>query len=368
MLYLIFLIATISVMNGAKYQSLAGFIHSDFGFPIHKIALLFSLSNICGLIFGLVILGLPYVRARVFIFGKFLYLVQILIITITILFQKYFSAMIIQRILEGVVFSFIMNFYPVAISNLVQKKQREVLLCFWGLVYAAGFSLSNGLALIKIPAEYIYYMPAVSLTILLMLYNNKIISYANEYDNMCTHPAKTNKQISRRLIFISIPFFLFTMLYNNFIFSFSKHQGQNFELFWFMMLNGVGIIISNIIISLRVFNSTRYLLVLVIFSAFVVPFLNIDSVYFSGFFLFNLGLIEGVIFGYFINHFSTQEVSLVKASYLVSGSLGATIGPLVNINYGSLSIFTSIIFLSALISLFCLSLEEMRRMNLTEGS
>lgn len=51
-------------MNGAKYQSLSNYLHLTYGYPTREVAFLFSLSNLCGLAFGLMILSLPSVREK----------------------------------------------------------------------------------------------------------------------------------------------------------------------------------------------------------------------------------------------------------------------------------------------------------------
>lgn len=363
----IFTVGILAVMNGAKYQSMNHYLHLTYGYPMSEVALLFSLSNLCGLTFGLLMLSWPAVRAKFSQLHLAVLTLQATAYILSLLYRDVYAMMLIQRVLEGFVFAYIMNFYPVALTRSTKSDRTEIVMCMWGLVYALGFAFSNGIATLPIQDEITFNLPSIMLFVFLLVFNKRVIQAINEGDQTGQVVKKISLLVIAKIGMVAIPFFLFTLVYNNFLFTYTSERHLNNPLYWMMLINGAGIIISNLLISSRKLNSTFYL-------AFLIVGLWAQSILFSPSALFAaaavifvLGLIEGVVFGFFVRHFATSDFDLVKAGYLVSGSLGATLGPLFSLHFGNRSSLLTALFLTAFISLILLNETTKRSVKLCSG-
>lgn len=347
----IFITAILAVMNGAKYQSLSNYLHLAYGYPTHEVAFLFSLSNLCGLTFGLVMLSIPSVREMLSRLHIMVLILQAAAFALNYFCRDNYSAMLIQRVLEGCVFAYIMNFYPVALTRYTRPDRTELIMCMWGLVYALGFAFSNGIAALNIPDAVAFNIPSLMLFVCLLIVNKKIMRPVSINGAGEGSVKKPQVSVLGKIGLVAVPFFLFTFVYNNFIFTYSLANPGSNHLYWMMLVNGAGIILSNALVSSGRISATLYLAFLIAVLWLQTQFSSAASLPAAAGIILVLGLIEGVVFGFFTRHFTVGDFDLVKAGYLVSGSLGATLGPLLPLSFGTTSFPVSALFLT---SVFCL--------------
>lgn len=354
-------------MNGAKYQSLSNYLHLTFGYPTREVAFLFSLSNLCGLIFGLIMLSLPVVRIKFSRLHVTVLGLQATAYGISFFYRDVYAAMLLQRVFEGFVFAYIMNFYPVALTRISHRSRAELLMCMWGLVYALGFAFSNGIASFYIPDSVAFNLPSIMLFGCLLLFNQRIMLTVKTADPAIMEIRKPSLFLLGRIGLVAVPFFLFTFIYNNFLFTYSLAYQDSNPLYWMMLVNGAGIILSNTLISTGKISATLYLVSLVIVLWVQALFSPPDGLTAAASIMLVLGLIEGVVFGFFIKHFIAEDFDLVKAGYLVSGSLGATLGPIFGLHFGHADTPLSLLFLASIACLFILNESSRKRTRLKTG-
>ncbi|QZX97634.1 hypothetical protein K6R05_18505 (plasmid) [Pantoea alfalfae] len=359
MLAAIFLTGILAVLNGAKYQSLSNYLHLTYGYPTHEIAFLFSLSNLCGLTFGFLMLSFPSIRNKFSGLHIAVLLFQAIAYGLSLFFRDVYSIMLLQRMLEGFVFAFIMNFYPVALTRNSPHDKTELIMCMWGLVYALGFAFSNSLASLPIPHALAYNLPSLMLIACLIMFNRRVMLSVKSGHLGASPIMKPSLSVLTKIGMVAIPFFLFTFIYNSFLFTYSSNHPTGSPLSWMMLVNGAGILFTNALISSGKVNATFFLLFIVAALWFQLSVFSNSSLPASTSIVFILGMMEGVIFGFFVRHFMRADFDLVKAGYLVSGSLGATLGPLFPLYLGKLTPSLSVLFLAACISL--LTLNEISR-------
>ncbi|CCG86213.1 hypothetical protein [Erwinia piriflorinigrans] len=367
MLPAIFITAILAVMNGAKYQSLSNYLHLTYGYHTREVAFIFSLSNLCGLAFGLMMLSFPSVREKLFRLHVIVLIFQVTAFVISYFYRDIYVAMLLQRVLEGFVFAYIMNFYPVALTRYARQDKTELVMCMWGLVYALGFAFSNGIAACDIPDSFAFNMPSLMLFACLLIVNRKIMQSVKVNNSAAGNARKPQIVILGKIGLIAIPFFLFTFVYNNFLFSYSLANPKSNPLYWMMMVNGAGIILSNILVSSGRINATFYFALLIVVLWLQTIFSSTSGLTAAAGIILVLGLIEGVVFGFFIRHFASEEFDLVKAGYLVSGSLGATLGPLLPLHFGTASLPVTALFLASVICLLVLNGSRNRTSRLSKG-
>lgn len=356
-----------AVMNGAKYQSLSNYLHLTYGYPTREVAFLFSLSNLCGLAFGLVMLSLPSIREKLSRLHVVVLVFQAAAFTLNFLYRDVYTVMILQRILEGFVFAYIMNFYPVALTRFSHPQKTELVMCMWGLVYAIGFAFSNGIAAFNIPDSIAFNLPSLMLFACLLFVNRKIMLSVRINDADVGRGKRPQMIILGKIGLVAIPFFLFTFIYNNFLFAYSLVNPENNPLYWMMLVNGTSIILSNALVSSGRLNATFYLACLIAVLWIQTQFFSISNLPAAAGVILVLGLIEGVVFGFFIRHFAPGDYDLVKAGYLVSGSLGATLGPLLPLHFGIASLPVSALFLTSVMCLLALNVSRKRSSRLSMG-
>lgn len=354
-------------MNGAKYQSLSNYLHLTYGYPTREVAFLFSLSNLCGLAFGLMILSLPSVREKLSRLHVIVLVFQAMSFLISYSYRDVYAAMLFQRVLEGFVFAYIMNFYPVALARYARQDKAELVMCMWGLVYALGFAFSNGLAAFDIPESVAFNLPSLMLFACLLIVNRKIIQSVRVNNSAAEKLRKRQVVILGKIGLVAVPFFLFTFVYNNFLFSYSLANPESNHLYWMMLVNGAGIILSNVLVSSGRINATLYLALLIVVLWLQTIFSSTSGLTAAAGIILVLGLIEGVVFGFFIRHFASGEFDLVKAGYLVSGSLGATLGPLLPLHFGIASLPVTTLFLASVICLLALNGSRNRSSRMSSG-
>lgn len=363
----IFITAIMAVMNGAKYQSLSNYLHQVYGYPTHEVAFLFSLSNLCGLAFGLVMLSIPSVREKLSKLHVMVLIFQAAAFTLNYFFRDFYAAMLFQRVLEGFVFAYIMNFYPVALTRYARPDRTELVMCMWGLVYALGFAFSNGIAAFNIPDSVAFNVPSLMLFACLLVVNRKIMLPVSIINAPTGDVKRPQMMILGKIGLVAVPFFLFTFVYNNFLFTYSLANQDSNPLYWMMLVNGAGIILSNALVSSGRINATFYLALLIAVLWLQTQFSSTGSLPAAAGIILVLGLIEGVIFGFFIRHFASGDFDLVKAGYLVSGSLGATLGPLLPLHFGTTSFPVSALFLTSVVCLLTLNVFKKRSSSLSTG-
>ncbi|PIF06758.1 hypothetical protein SAMN06273570_5254 [Candidatus Pantoea floridensis] len=356
-----------AVMNGAKYQSLSNYLHLTYGYPTREVAFLFSLSNLCGLTFGLIMLSIPSVREKLSRLHVMVLLFQASAFALNYFYRDVYGAMILQRVLEGFVFAYIMNFYPVALTRFSRPEKAELVMCMWGLVYALGFAFSNGIAALNIPDAIAFNMPSLMLFACLLFVNKKIMLSVRINNAAAGSVGRPQMIILGKIGLVAVPFFLFTFVYNNFLFAYSLANPQSNPLYWMMLVNGAGILLSNALVSSGRLNATFYLALLIVVLWIQTQFSSTGSLPAAAGVILVLGLIEGVVFGFFIRHFASGDFDLVKAGYLVSGSLGATLGPLLPLHFGTKSLPVSALFLTAVICLLTLNESRKRSLRLSAG-
>ncbi|QKJ89266.1 hypothetical protein PMPD1_4368 (plasmid) [Paramixta manurensis] len=342
-------------MNGAKYQSLSNYLHLVYGYPTHEVAFLFSLSNLCGLAFGLVMLSIPSVREILSKLHVTVLIFQAAAFALNYFYRDIYPAMLFQRVLEGCVFAYIMNFYPVALTRYTRPDRTELVMCMWGLVYALGFAFSNGIAAFNIPDSLAFNIPSLMLFACLLILNKKIMLPVNINDAGGRDVKRPQVIVLGKIGLVAVPFFLFTFVYNNFLFTYSLANPNSNPLYWMMLVNGAGIILSNTLVSSGRISATLYLAFLIAVLWLQTQFSSTVSLPVAAGIILVLGLIEGVVFGFFIRHFAAGDFDLVKAGYLVSGSLGATLGPLLPLHFGTTSFPVSALFLTSVVCLLTLN-------------
>ncbi|ORM61173.1 hypothetical protein PRCB_09170 [Pantoea rodasii] len=354
MLPAIFITAILAVMNGAKYQSLSNYLHQAYGYPTHEVAFLFSLSNLCGLAFGLTMLSIPAVRGKLSGLHAMVLIFQATAFALNYFCRDVYAVMLFQRVLEGFVFAYIMNFYPVALTRYARPEKTELVMCMWGLVYALGFAFSNGIAAFNIPDPIAFNLPSLMLFACLLVANRKIMIPVSNNNSATGGVKRPQMLILGKIGLVAVPFFLFTFVYNNFLFTYSLANPDSNPLYWMMLVNGAGILLSNAVVSSGRIYPTSFLAWLIAVLWLQTQFVSAGSLPAAAGIILVLGLIEGVVFGFFIRHFASGDFDLVKAGYLVSGSLGATLGPLLPLHFGIASLPVSALFLTSVICLMIL--------------
>ncbi|MGG6175946.1 hypothetical protein ACQV2C_12175 [Pantoea allii] len=367
MLPVIFITAILAVMNGAKYQSLSNYLNLTFGYPTREVAFLFSLSNMCGLIFGLLMLSLPSVRTKFSRMHIAVLVLQASAYGISYFYRDVYSAMLVQRVMEGFVFAYIMNFYPVALTRASRPERAELMMCMWGLVYALGFAFSNGLASLHIPDAVAFNAPSLTLFIFLLVFNPRVVRSLQAAGTLTREIKRPSLHLLGKIGLVAVPFFLFTFTYNNFLFTYSTVYRSSNPLYWMMLINAAGIVLSNVLVSSGKISATLYLAALISVLWLQALFSSPHGLTAAASIMLVLGLIEGVIFGFFIRHFASKNFDLVKAGYLVSGSLGATLGPVFTVHFGQAPVLFSFLFPVSIICLLTLSGSSRRGNRITAG-
>ena len=270
-------------------------------------------------------------------------------------YRDFYATMPLQCVVEGFVFAYIMNFYLVALTCYARQDKTELVMCMWGMVYALGFSFSNGIAAFEIPELFVFNMPSLMLFACLLIFNRKIMQSVKINNSSADNIRRIRVVILGGVGLVAVIFFIFTFVYKNFLFSYSQANSKSNYLDWMMLVNGADIILSNFLVSSERINTTLYLALLIVVLCLQNIFSSPSGQAVSAGIILILDLVEGVVFGFFVRHFASVKFDLVKAGNLVSGSLGAMLGPLLLLRYGTASLSVITLFLASVICLLVLN-------------
>ena len=347
---IVFLTGLFAVVNNARYQSIANEIQSHFHLSFSQISLLFSIASLCGFFIGLIVLFSHMFQKRIRLLSVLVIFFQAFSSILPYVGSSSFKVLMAHRVIEGLVFFYIMTFYPVTLALVVKENRREFMMNCWALIFAVGFAVSNFISLLVLPFEVKYLSPPFLLVILLSISRRTVVS---SIENIKPLP-KSQGSFFRidglnmlKLIFVALPFFTFTLTYNHFIFNYKMMSAQQVWMPWLLLLNATCIVCSNLLITLRKKMSSIVLLAVLFFILSVqITLGHVSHVMYAAMIFSVLGFIEGMIFGYFVNLFELNMLPRVKATYTISGSLGATLGPIVSIHYGSFDLLRTLLYIS----------------------